>query len=49
MYTDFKLNFFVYKGYILLDSSVTITELKCYSSVCTKVQNSKVRVFKRKT
>lgn len=47
LYTDFKFNIFVYKSYILMNSSVTITELKCYRLVCTKVKNSKVRVFKR--
>lgn len=47
LYTDFKFNIFVYKSYILMNSSVTINDLKCYRSVCTKVKNSKVRVFKR--
>lgn len=47
MYTDFRFNIFVYKSYILMNSSVTINDLKCYRSVCTKVKNSKVRVFKR--
>lgn len=43
----FWIKLFLYRSNILMNSSVTITELKCYRSVCTKVKNSKVRVFKR--